>query len=215
MEDRRVSVTAHADIPDHAEYLHLCSLYISSPFLLSFSNVLGVILARDGRHLRPSPGEIPSMSVVSDHFDPATLSDRLRNANVVTRELISEVVDKACRRFPSFGQNERTSRLTRLIDAEAWSDAALALLELELPLWQVRRIAYDEGEWYCALSRERELPDWLDASVEARHENLALALLTAFAEVQALTAAATRPSVPSVPRAPGPLYQPISCDNFG
>ncbi len=46
-------------------------------------------------------------------------------------------------------------------------------MELELPLWQVRRIAYDEGEWHCALSRERELPDWLDAAVEARYSSRA------------------------------------------
>jgi hypothetical protein len=25
-------------------------------------------------------------------------------------------------------------------------DAALALIDLELPMWQVRRLAYDEGE---------------------------------------------------------------------
>jgi len=41
----------------------------------------------------------------------------------------------------------------------------LALIDLELPPWQVRRIAYDEGEWHCALSRQRELPDWLDQSI--------------------------------------------------
>ena len=27
--------------------------------------------------------------------------------------------------------------------------------------WQVRRIVYDAGEWHCALSRQRELPDWV------------------------------------------------------
>jgi hypothetical protein len=126
-----------------------------------------------------------------------------------------DVIDTACRRFPSLGQTERTARVSRLIDAEAWTDAALALLALELPLWQVRRIAYDDGEWYCALSRERELPDWLDSSVEARHSDLALALLSAFAEVQASTAEATRPSVPSVRQANNPLYEPVSCDHFG
>jgi hypothetical protein len=103
----------------------------------------------------------------------------------------------------------------RLIDAEAWADAALALIELELPLWQVRRIAYDEGEWHCALSRERELPDWLDAAVEARHADLALALLSAFVEVRALAVDVSRPSVPSVRPVPDPLYEPVACDNFG
>jgi hypothetical protein len=103
----------------------------------------------------------------------------------------------------------------RLIDAEAWTDATLALLQLELPLWQVRRVAYDEGEWHCALSRERELPDWLDAGVEGRHGELALALLSAFVEVQALAVEASRPSVPSVRQVLEPLYEPVTCDHFG
>lgn len=154
------------------------------------------------------------MLLVSNHFDPAMLSERLDAANGVTRELMLDVIDKACRRFPSLGPSKRTARLTRLIDAEAWADAALTLIELELPLWQVRRIAYDEGEWHCALSRQRELPDWLDQSIEARHSDLALALLCAFAEVQALNAPASRPSVPSVARGLDPLCQPMPCENF-
>jgi len=154
------------------------------------------------------------MSAAAYHYDPASLSQRLGSAHAVTRPLILDVIDKACRRFPSLGQSERSARLTRLIDAEAWADAALALIELELPLWQVRRIAYDDGEWHCALSRERELPDWLDSSVEAHHSDLALALLSAFAEAQLLTSEASRPSVPSVRQAMNPLYEPVGCDHF-
>ena len=102
-----------------------------------------------------------------------------------------------------------------MIASEAWTDAALALIDLELPLWQVRRIAYDEGEWYCALSRERELPDWLDQSTEARHADLALAILSAFVEAQRVAAPSSRPSVPAVSRDTNPLYEPVCCDNFG
>ncbi|HEX9211481.1 MAG TPA: hypothetical protein VF901_13320 [Bradyrhizobium sp.] len=155
------------------------------------------------------------MTAILRPCDPSALSDHLRNAHAMTRPLMLEIIDKACRRFPSLGQGERTARVMHLVDAEAWTDAALALMELELPLWQVRRIAYDEGEWYCALSRERELPDWLDAAVEARHADLALALLSAFIEVQALAMDVPRPSVPSVRPALDPLYEPVACDNFG
>src|SRR4249919_593141 len=111
-----------------------------------------------------------------------------------------EIIGQVCRRFPSMGQSEKTPRIKRLIGSDAWTDATLALIDLELPLWQVRRIAYDEGEWYCALSRERELPDWLDRSIEAHHTDLALAILSAFVEAQHITAPATRPSVPTVSR---------------
>ncbi|WP_440642149.1 hypothetical protein ACSHT2_14405 [Bradyrhizobium sp. PUT101] len=155
------------------------------------------------------------MTAALRRYDPPSLGDRLRNAQAMTRPLMLDIIGHVCRRIPALGQSGRTARLARLIDAEAWADAALALLELELPMWQVRRIAYDEGEWHCALSRERELPDWLDAAVEARHADLALALLSAFLDVRALAVDVSRPSVPSVRPVPDPLCEPVVCDNFG
>jgi len=155
------------------------------------------------------------MPLLRGHFDPLVLSDRLRDAHAVTPGLMADIVAAACRRFPSMGQIEKTARIERLIGSEAWTDAALALIDLELPLWQVRRIAYDEGEWYCALSRERELPDWLDRSIEVRHTDLALAILGAFVEAQRIAAPSSRPSVPGVERDANPLYEPVCCDNFG
>ena len=155
------------------------------------------------------------MPLFSETHDSRELNDRLRDAHAVTAELISEVIGETCRRFPSMGQTEKTARIERLIGSEAWTDAALALIDLELPQWQVRRIAYDEGEWYCALSRERELPDWLDRSIETRHADLALAILSAFVDAQRITAPRSRTSVPAVPRDANPLYEPVCCDNFG
>jgi hypothetical protein len=155
------------------------------------------------------------MPLLSEHHDPLELSDRLRDAHAVTAGLMAEVISGACRRFPSSGQAEKTARIERLIASGAWTDAALALIELELPLWQLRRIAYDDGEWYCALSRERELPDWLDRSIESRHTDLALAILSVFVDAQCITAPSTKPSVPIVSRDANPLYEPVCCDNFG
>jgi hypothetical protein len=155
------------------------------------------------------------MPLLSEHHDPLELGDRLRDAHAATAELIAEVIGESCRRFPSMGQSEKTARIEHLIGSEAWTDVALALIDLELPLWQVRRIAYDEGEWYCALSRECELPDWLDSSIEARHPDLALAILSAFVEAQRISAPSSRTSVPTVSRDASPLYEPVSCDNFG
>ena len=154
------------------------------------------------------------MTAALRHYDPPSLAKRLSHAQTMTRPLMLDIIDRACRRFRLPGQSERRARITRLVDAQAWTDAALAVMELELPLWQVRRIAYDEGEWHCALSRERELPDWLDAAVEAHHADLALALLSAFIEVQALAVEVSRPSVPTVRPAIDSLYEPIGCENF-
>ena len=154
------------------------------------------------------------MPLLSEHHDPGELDDRLRDARAVTSELMAEVIGETCRRFPSIEQTEKTVRIERLIQTAAWTDAALALIDLELPLWQLRRIAYDDGEWYCALSRERELPDWLDRSIEARHADLALAILSAFVDAQRISAPQSRPSVPVVSRDVNPLYEPVCPDNF-
>ena len=154
------------------------------------------------------------MPLLSEHHDSGELSDRLRDVHAVTAELIAEVIDETCRRFTSVGQIEKTARIERLIGSGAWTDAALALIDLELPQWQVRRIAYDEGEWYCALSRERELPDWLDRSIEAHHANLPLAILSAFVDAQRISMPKSMASVPIVPRDANPLYEPVCCDNF-
>src|SRR6195256_6412724 len=151
------------------------------------------------------------MSLLAETKDPADLADRLRDTYAVTTEFLSDIIHQTCRRFPSTGQSGKTARVERLIQSGAWTDAALALIDLELPQWQVRRIAYDEGEWHCALSRQRELPDWLDQTVEAHHSNLALAILSAFVEVQRVTAPSSRTSVPTVPRE---LYEPLLADNF-
>ena len=152
---------------------------------------------------------------LTEHRDSGELIDRLRNAPEANATLMTEIIATACRRFPSSGQAEKTARIEQLIRSEAWTDAALALIDLELPLWQVRRIAYDEGEWYCALSRERELPEWLDQSIEARHADLSLAILSAFVEAERFSAPSSRTSVPVVNRAANPLYEPVCSDNFG
>ena len=151
------------------------------------------------------------MLALSEHHDPGELNDRLRDAPAATAGFISEVISQSCRRFPSMGQTEKTARIERLIGSGAWTDAALALIDLELPQWQVRRIAYDEGEWHCTLSRQRELPEWLDQSIEAHHSDLALAILSAFVEVQRVTAPSSRTSVPTVAHE---LYEPLLTDNF-
>jgi hypothetical protein len=154
------------------------------------------------------------MSLLVQSQNPADLGDRLHNAYAVTAEFLSDIISQTCRRFPSTGQSARTARIEQLIQSGAWTDAALALVDLELTQWQLRRIAYDEGEWHCALSRERELPDWLDQSAEGRHADLTLAILSAFVEAQRISAPLSRPSVPTVSRGASALYEPVLSENF-
>src|SRR6185295_13532621 len=155
------------------------------------------------------------MSLLSERRTPADLGDQLRNAGYVTAEFLSDIIRTTSRRLPAANQNARVARVEHLIQSQAWTDAALALIELELPQWQVRRLAYDDGEWYCSLSRERELPDWLDQSVEGRHADLALAILSAFVEVRRLNADTQHTSVPLAPQAANASYEPLLTDNFG
>ena len=151
---------------------------------------------------------------IRDINDLGGLNARLRDAGTADATLVNEVMSTACRRYPSLGQTEKTARLERLIQSSAWTDAALALIDLELPFWQVRRLAYDDGEWYCALSRERELPDWLDQSIEGRHADLALAILCAFVEAQRVSARESRTSVPDVSATTRDLYETLPIDNY-
>lgn len=153
------------------------------------------------------------MSLLLEHSTQAEFNDQLCDSHAMTAELMSDVI-RSCRRFPSTGRTSRTARLERLIESGAWTDAALALIDIELPQWQVRRIAYDQGEWYCALSRQRELPDWLDQSIEGRHAELSLAILSAFIEARRVGTPSARTSVPAVTRnARGP-FEPACSDNF-
>jgi hypothetical protein len=141
------------------------------------------------------------------------IESKLRSTDHVTPELMAEILELSRRRVLAQGCEERCLHLKYLIGAGAWIDAALALMELELPLWHVRRIAYDDGEWHCALSRQRELPDWLDQSIETHHADLALAILTVFVEAHR-----TLTSFGSTSTASGgaPSFDciPFCCENF-
>ncbi len=145
----------------------------------------------------------------------ATLAGQVSAADEATSKLLSEIVDVTLRRgsFPSRADN--SARLRQLIDAGALTEAAFALIDLELPQWQIRRINYDEGEWHCAVSRQRELPEWLDQAVEARHASLTLAILSAYIETVRQIEVSREPNRPSVPQIRAAMqYERVCCDNF-
>jgi hypothetical protein len=143
----------------------------------------------------------------------AGLPEQLRRAEAVTPDLMTDVILRARLRFTERPQASRT-RIARLLECGAFTDAMFALVELELPGWKLRRLVYEDGEWICSLSKYRELPDWLDDTAEARHETLALAIVAAFVEAQRRAAGAERVSVPTVPQAPRATDCALCCDNF-
>ena len=111
-------------------------------------------------------------------------------------------------------------RVRRLIEAEAWTDAALALLATALPGWSLVRLARDDDEWCCTLARHWQLPDWLGDTVETRHEVLPLAILAAVVEAGEANREATRHAggrrgaVPTCGRSAGDDARSLCCDNF-
>src|SRR3954453_2376733 len=155
-----------------------------------------------------------AMSITSEPLNPVELGDRIRDAGIVTAQFLADITSVACHRFHSPSQSTESARIDRLIQSSAWTDAALALLDLELPQWQLRRIAYDAGEWHCALSRQRELPDWLDRCAETRHSDLALAILHAAAEAGRLEPGVSQTGARRGVTAEAGVTELLCCDNF-
>ncbi len=143
------------------------------------------------------------------------LGERLLGAKAITPQLMSDVL-AACG-LDEGDPTPAASHLRNLNAAQAWNDAALGLVEIELPRWQIARLVFDDGDWHCALSKHSQMPEWLDDAVEARHEVLSLAILTAFVEARETEFASTI-------RAPGPtprinaqdngLAPALCCENF-
>ena len=141
------------------------------------------------------------------------LEEELRLAPTLAPALFSKIIADACRRLPNLSRSRGVARLDRLIAAGAWTDAAFALVALELPAWSLRRLVHEDGEWFCSLSREPSLPLALDDTADSRHDSLPLAILLALLEARRMAKIA--PAVVSAT----PHVQPASdsmicCDNF-
>jgi hypothetical protein len=151
-------------------------------------------------------------------FDPkqeqylGRLEAQLRRAQALTRELMYDVLAEACVRFAT-RRSAAKVRIDRLIESGAWTDAALALVELELPQWKLRRMLYEDGEWHCTLSKRPQLPIGFDEVAEGSHEILALAILIALLQARR-DAAVSTPAVTAVPQVGAVAGYAMCCDNF-
>ena len=152
-----------------------------------------------------------SLKYQADEFRPA--SEALDINATASAALFTDLLATARHGNP-MRQALEIARIRHLVTCCAWTDAALALLALEAPRWQLRRLAYDEGEWHCALSKNREMPDWLDAAVETHHPDMALAILGAIMEARLEGHRSELPRVTMGPHAPDASWEPVPCDNF-
>jgi hypothetical protein len=141
------------------------------------------------------------------------LDEELSAASGSESNLFSKIIASACNRIPILDKTGKTAGLARLIETGAWIDAALALIEFELPAWKLRRLVYENGEWLCSLSRQPSLPMTLDDCVDAVHETLALAILRAFVEARRRSSIADQ-AASVVPQRRPANESMICCDNF-
>jgi hypothetical protein len=149
--------------------------------------------------------------VHEDHLE--RLSERLRLAGAMTADLFADVT-AICARLALLAKAGKAGCLDRLIEADAWTDAALALIALEMPNWKLRRLEYEDGEWVCALSAQPNMPSAVDDTADARHEVLSLAILSAFLDARRKKGALRGNALLTAPR-----FRPVSehamcCDNF-
>jgi hypothetical protein len=148
--------------------------------------------------------------------DPSEkLQREIRNADAVTADLMSVVLDLALARCAVADHGLQLNRIRELIAARAWTDAALALVALDRSR-VLRHMIYEEGEWRCILGSLWPAPAWLDDTIEFAHAELPLAILGALVgalgKKSAPASAAT--SVPRSRLAPGDVAGYLDCDNF-
>jgi hypothetical protein len=141
------------------------------------------------------------------------LEDEVRFAAKPSSGLFSKIIAGLCTRISALDRARRTRPIGPLLEMQAWTESALALIRYELPAWQVRRMVHDGAAWMCSLSRQPYLPPGLDDGVDATLESLPLAILMAFLEARRRTATLPRAPMTTPAIAPAPEGA-VCCDNF-
>jgi DNA polymerase III psi subunit len=141
------------------------------------------------------------------------LQEQIHRARTITPGLMADVISRACPGVRAQYRSVKT-RILHLIESGAFADATLALLELELPQWKLRRLIYEDGEWHCSLSKHVSLPTELDEMAEANHEDLPLAILYAFVEARRQSLIMAHSRAHSVPQIRAAQSYAVCCDNF-
>jgi hypothetical protein len=141
------------------------------------------------------------------------LAEQLRLAPAISAELMRDFVAEICERLAAVRVAGK-SRIDRLMEQGAWTEAALALVEAELPRWRVRRMVCEGGEWLCSLSSQPQVPIEYDDLAEGRHASLPLAILNAMLEARRCAASANRVGSQTVPQVRPIPSHAVCCDNF-
>jgi hypothetical protein len=167
---------------------------------------------------------VTSMASVSRQTmsQPHTLrvATRLRNeicqAPAPNCELVSAALELMIARRPVPYPAARREQIRALIDAQGWTDAILAIADVDRSR-VIRYIVHEDGEWHCRIGSHLAVPHWLDDNAEFSHPVLALAILGALVETLRWVPAAAGSSPASASRRPTADTEAIpavSCDNY-
>src|SRR5262249_54078036 len=156
-----------------------------------------------------------SVGTAPQRKSPEEVRREIDRADAVTAALASAVLDLTLARCASPNRFGQAQRIRELIGAKAWTDAAIALVELDSS-HVLRPIGRDDGEWRCVIGSRWALPEWLDDTVESSHAVMPLAILGT------LLAAFGQCAAPRVPAASVPGSRPDTrdviatavCENF-
>jgi hypothetical protein len=145
------------------------------------------------------------------------LQGQLRRAHDVTPGLMSKVIAGAGTRFTMPSCAGQGAKIDRLIASEVWTEAALALVELELPQWRLHRLVCEENTWVCWLSQQWAPRVWHSDCAETRRQSLPLAVLGALIEAQQCSEPLSMRAASSVLQCGAKSGLPVEtmcCDNF-
>jgi len=150
-----------------------------------------------------------------DRRSPAELRNELGVAQAASAELVSAALDLMAARCAMPNRADQAARIRELIGAQAWTDAVLAIVDLDHSR-AVRRLIHDDGEWSCRIGSRWAVPDWLDDSVEFSHPVLPLAVLGALVDAlrQAPATIRSSTSVPQSHASPAGSIPAVSCENY-
>ncbi len=149
------------------------------------------------------------------HPSIGALRAKICCAQTVTAELASAALDLMAARSAAPGRTAQAQRVRSLIDGAAWTEAALAIADLDHSR-TVRRLIHEDGEWHCRIGSRWAVPYWLDDSVEFSHPMLPLAILGALIEAAQQVPATVRTptSVPRSQLGQAGSISAVSCDNY-
>lgn len=125
--------------------------------------------------------------------------------------ITARMLANGCARSPAVDRAGKIGHFAQLVEAGAWTDAALLLAELELPEWEVTCLAYENGRWICSLSKQADLG--IDATAHGCHALLPMAILLALIEAHR-SADADKTMLAARPHIGATADVVVCCENF-